>query len=80
MQGSFVSFLKALGYDEKQLKSKGFDEKKLPDLVGQECVIRLGYEADKRADHEGEFQNPVKGVKPPGSPTGTAGSTASDLL
>jgi len=80
MQGNFVQFLVALGMDEKTLKTKGFDEKKLEDLVGKECVIRVAKEPDSREGHEGEWQNPVKGVKPEGSPTGQTGASKSDLL
>ena len=78
--GMFVRFLVALGYDEAKIKSKGFDITKLDELVGKECVVRVGKELYKRnEDDEGEWTNPVKSVKPAGSPTG--GSAArSDLL
>lgn len=80
MQGNFVKFLVALGLDEQELKKKGFNPEKLEDLVGKECVVRVGKELYKRnEDDEGEWTNPVKSVKPAGSPTG--GSTQrSDLL
>lgn len=84
MQGNFVRFLVALGEDEKKIKSKGFDFEALEDLVGRECVVRVSKEEYKNPndpDAEAVWTNPVKSVKPAGSPTGT--STASrntDLL
>lgn len=79
MVGNFVNFLVALGEDEQKIKTKGFDPEKLEDLVGRECVVRVGKELYKRnPEDEGEWTNPVKSVKPAGSPTGTRQS--SDLL
>jgi len=79
--GMFVNFLVALGEDEKKLKTKGFDLDSLQDLVGRECVIRVGKELYKRdADDEGTWTNPIKSVKPAGSPTGSTGGGSSDLL
>lgn len=73
MQGNFVRFLTALGEDEKKIKTKGFDLGSLEDLQGRECVVRIGKELYKRnPDDEGEWTNPVKSIKPAGSPTGTA--------
>jgi len=81
MQGNFVKFLTALGEDEKKIKTKGFDPANLESLVGRECVVRVSKEKDSREGHEDEWQNPVKGVKPAGSPTGTSSAGANtDLL
>lgn len=80
MQNNFVQFLVALGNDEAKIKSKGFDPSKLDDLVGAECVVRVGKELYKRSeDDEGQWTNPVKSVKPAGSPTGST-KAQSDLL
>jgi hypothetical protein len=77
--GMFVNFLVSLGEDEKKIKTKGFDPDNLQDLVGRECVVRVGKELYKRnPDDEGEWTNPVKAVKPAGS--STSGGTSSDLL
>jgi hypothetical protein len=84
MQGNFVKFLTALGEDEKKIKTKGFDLSSLEDLVGKPCVIKVAKEVYKRdpADEETwQMTNPVKSVKPAGSPVGTVGPSAnSDLL
>lgn len=81
MQGTFVRFLVALGEDEKKIKTKGFDLGSLEDLVGRECVVRVAKELYKRSEEdEGEWTNPVKSVKPAGSPTGTSGASRNDLL
>src|SRR5262245_15984377 len=80
MQGNFVKFLTALGEDEKKIRTKGFDPDNLTNLVGRDCVVRVSKEADTRDGHDGEWQNPVKSVKPAGSPTGTSSSVQSDLL
>jgi hypothetical protein len=79
--GMFVNFLVALGEDEKKLKTKGFDLDALQDLVGRDCVIRVGKELYKRpGDDDGEWTNPIKSVKPAGSPTGGSSGGSSDLL
>ena len=80
-QGSFVKFLTALGYDEQKLKTKGFDPKNLEELVGKACVVRVSkewYVPKGASEEDGYFTNPVKGVKPEGSPTGSVPSD--DLL
>jgi hypothetical protein len=79
--GMFVNFLVALGEDEKKLKTKGFDLEGLQDLVGRECVIKVGKELYKRSpEDDGEWTNPVKAVKPAGSPIGGSSGSSSDLL
>lgn len=81
MQGNFVRFLVALGEDEKKIKSKGFDPDNLENLIGRACVVRVGKELYKNPNTDEEtWTNPVKAVKPEGSPTGTAPTTDSKLL
>lgn len=79
MVGNFINLLVALGEDEQKVKTKGFNPEKLEDLVGRECVVRVGKELYKRSpEDEGDWTNPVKSVKPAGSPTGSKSNP--DLL
>lgn len=72
--GSFLSFLTALGEDEKKVKTKGFDLDNLKELEGRECVVRVAM-----GEYQGEPTNVVKGVKPAGSPTSSATADAGIL-
>lgn len=70
MVGNFINLLVALGEDEQKIKTKGFNPEKLDDLVGRECVVRVGKELYKRSpEDEGDWTNPVKSVKKAGSST-----------
>lgn len=75
--GSFINFLVALGEDEAKLRKSGFNPESLDNLVGRECVVRVGKEPYAGSDDG--WSNPVKSVKPAGSPT-SAGGGSSDLL
>lgn len=79
MRGMIARFFMALGIPEETVKNKDFDPD-FDDLIGTACVIQLGKEQKKdRGGNliEGEFNNPVKGVKPAGS---VVGSTSGGLL
>ena len=80
MKGMLARALIALGEPEEQVLGKGY-EPDLEDLVGRACVIQVGREqkldGNTREPIEGEYNNPVKGIKPAGSGTG---SSDSDLL
>lgn len=65
MKGMFVTFLLALGEDEEKVRSKNYDPD-LEDFYGRECVVVVGKEPKRTRDGdiiEGEYNNPVKGVK-----------------
>jgi hypothetical protein len=71
LKGMFVRTIMAITGDDEETVTSGNYELDIDDLIGNECVIRVGkreYPADS-----GEFQNDIKGVKPAGSPT-TAGA------
>lgn len=75
MKGMIARFFIALGDTEEQVRSKDFDPD-FEDYKGRECVVTLGKEQKKDREGnviDGEFNNPVKGVKPAGSDTGSAG-------
>jgi hypothetical protein len=80
MKGMLARTLIALGEPEEKVLAKGY-EPDLEDLVGRAAVIQVGREqkldSNTREPIEGEFNNPVKGVKPAGSITA---SSDSDLL
>lgn len=73
--GNFVNFLVAVGEDEAKVKKSGFKLENLPDLQGRECVVRVGREEYPK--DSGEYTNPVKAVKPAGSPTSQASASSS---
>jgi len=69
MNGMIAQYFIALGFTEEQVKDKKFNPD-FEDLKGREVVVVLGREQKKDRDGnlvEGEFNNPVKGVKPAGS-------------
>lgn len=75
MQGMIVNLFVALGDKEEDVKSKKFDPD-LEDYISRECVVTVGKEPKKDqtgAIIEGEYNNPVKGVKPAGSVTAPSG-------
>jgi hypothetical protein len=79
MKGMLARFFIALGTPEETVLSKKF-EPDFEDYVGLPCVVVLGKEPKKDMQGnvvEGEFNNPVKGVKPAGS---LAGQEAGSLI
>jgi hypothetical protein len=76
IKGMMVRFFVALGTSEDQVKSAKFDPD-FEDYIGRGCVVVVGKEPKKNAQGEvieGEYNNPVKGVKPAGSASGSSGS------
>lgn len=77
MTGMLVRFFIELGFKEEDVKKAKFmDNLDFEDLKGMPCVVILGKEPKKDSNGiiEGEFNNPVKGIKKAGSLTG--GSTS----
>jgi hypothetical protein len=75
IKGMLVRFFTALGVPEDQVKSKKFDPD-FEDYIGKECVVVVGKEPKKDQNGdviEGEYNNPVKGVKEAGTLTGNTG-------
>jgi len=75
MQGMIVNLFVALGDDEADVKSKKF-QPELADYIGRECVVTVSKEPKKDQTGniiEGEYNNPVKGVKPAGSVNAPSG-------
>jgi len=69
MNGMIARFFIALGESEETVRSKKFDPD-FEDYKDRECVVVLGKEPKKDRQGnivDGEFNNPVKGVKPAGS-------------
>lgn len=78
MKGMVARFFIALGETEETVLSKKFDPD-FQDYIGRECVVVLGREPKRDSGGsviEGEYNNPVKGVKPAGS----IGSSSGGLL
>lgn len=67
MKGMIARFFIALGWPEEKVVSKKFDfDNAMEEAIGRQCVIVLGREPKLDRDKnviEGEFNNPVKGVK-----------------
>lgn len=83
MKGMIARFFVAMGVPEEQVLSSSFDPD-FDDFIDQPCVVVVGKEPKKTSEGkviQGEFNNPVKGVKPAGS-IGSAddGDTGSGLL
>jgi hypothetical protein len=79
MKGMIARLFIALGKSEEEVVSDSFNPD-FEDYVGLPCVVVLGKEPKKDMSGnvvEGEFNNPVKGVKPAGS---LAGSEAGSLI
>lgn len=75
IKGMLVRFLTAIGEDETKVKSAKYAPD-FEDFVGRECVVVVGKEPKKDQNGnvvEGEYNNPVKGVKEAGSIAGTGG-------
>jgi len=69
MKGMIARFFMALGEPEEKVLSNTFDPD-FDDYVGRSCVVIVGKEPKKTSEGiviEGEFNNPVKGVKPAGT-------------
>lgn len=76
MKGMVARLFIALGTPEEEVLNAKFDPD-FDDYKGQPCVVVLGKEPKKNRQGEiieGEFNNPVKNVKPAGSAVATAGS------
>src|SRR5215471_6804162 len=69
MNGMIARFFVALGDEEETVQSKKFDPD-FEDYIGRPCVVVVGKEPKKDRNGtviDGEFNNPVKGIKPAGS-------------
>lgn len=77
MKGMVARLFIALGETEETVLGKKFAPD-LEDYVGKPAVIQVGKE-QKRTNEgdpiEGEFNNPVKSVRPPGTNTGSDSSS-----
>lgn len=76
MKGMLARFFISLGTPEEEVLNKNFDPD-FDDYVGQECVVSVGKEPKKDRQGnivEGEYNNPVKSVKPAGSVASTSSS------
>lgn len=74
LKGFLARFFIALGEPEEKVLGKGFDPD-FEDFLGRPCVVVLGKEPKKDMSGnivEGEYNNPVKGVKPAGSSTASS--------
>jgi len=68
MKGMLARFFIALGVPEEEVLSKTFDPD-FDDFIEVPCVVSIGKEPKKDRQGniiEGEFNNPVKGIKPAG--------------
>lgn len=75
IKGMFVRFLTAIGEDEAKVKSAKYDPD-FEDFIGRECVVVVGKEPKKDQSGnivDGEYNNPVKGVKEAGTLAGSDG-------
>lgn len=73
MKGMLARFFIALGEPEEKVASTKYDPD-FEDFIGRPCVVTLGKEQKQDGNGniiEGEFNNPVKGVKAAGTLTGT---------
>jgi hypothetical protein len=69
LRGMLARFFIALGETEESVLSKKFNPD-FEDYIGTECVVIVGKEPKRTSTGdtiEGEYNNPVKGVKPAGS-------------
>jgi hypothetical protein len=76
MKGMLARTFIALGTPEEVVLSKDFDPD-FDDYAGLPCVVTLGKEPKKNRNGdtiEGEYNNPVKSVKPAGSEVAASGS------
>jgi len=75
MQGMIANLFIGLGDNEEDVKSKKF-EPDFQDYIERECIVTVGREPKKDQTGsiiEGEYNNPVKGVRPTGSVTAASG-------
>lgn len=76
MNGMIARFFIAIGVPEEKVLGKGFNPMEDPEqFYGNECVVTLGREPKKDAQGnviDGEYNNPVKGVKPAGTLVGSS--------
>lgn len=75
MQGMIVNLFVGLGDKEEDVKNKKFNPD-FDDYISRECVVTVGKEPKKDQSGniiEGEYNNPVKGVKPAGSVSAPSG-------
>jgi hypothetical protein len=75
MKGMIARFFMALGHSEEEVRDKKFDPD-FDDYVGREVQVTVGREPKKdQQGHEieGEFNNPVKAVKPAGEAVASSG-------
>jgi len=82
MKGMIARFFMALGVPEEQVLSNGF-EPEFDDYVGMPCVVVVGKEPKKTSEGvviDGEYNNPVKGVKAAGTISATADTPEGSLL
>ena len=78
MRGMIARFFMAIGFSEEDVRSTKFDPD-FDELRERPCVVVLGKEPKRTREGvivEGEFNNPVKGVKPAGSIVGSDSSGA----
>jgi hypothetical protein len=69
IKGMIARFFMALGVPEETVKSKDFNPD-FEDFIGAACVVVVGKEPKKTREGsiiEGEYNNPVKGIKPAGT-------------
>lgn len=69
MKGMIARFFMALGVPEEQVMSNAFDAD-FQAFIDSDCVVVVGKEPKRTSDGvviDGEYNNPVKGVKPAGS-------------
>lgn len=72
MKGMIVNLFTALGVPEETVRSNKFNPE-YGEFTGRECVVVVGREPKKDMDGnvvEGEFNNPVRGIKPAGTLAG----------
>jgi hypothetical protein len=75
MKGMIARLFIALGHTEEEVRDKGFAPE-FDDYDGKEVQVTVGREPKKDMQGnivEGEFNNPVKAVKPPGSAVTSSG-------
>lgn len=71
MKGMVARLFMALGESEDTVRAKNFNPD-FEDYIERECVVTVGREPKKTSGGEiieGEYNNPVKGVKAPGEVT-----------
>jgi len=75
MKGMIARFFMALGHTEEEIRDKKFDPD-FDDYEGREVQVQVSREPKKDQQGnviEGEYNNPVKGVKPAGEAVASSG-------